>query len=280
VTYWSGAAAGRFLNGTGTSDEALALLEAAAAATNHGGFASAGFAFGGNGPALSEASAAALLERLGAFRNESWRVSDATWQSLARAFDQAGMTDTLYMSISLPDGSGPDFVAVKLLAWIKRDQKQIRPFIGELAEPTEKTQGDIRARWELARAYAVSLVEPQRPRRTDGNGHIRLALQASRSDTTLLMCLEELIAASTPTNSYTFPLQLLASAKDRFDGPTRQRLDTMEQQMRAAMTAAQAAATSTGNTTGGSAGNQTGTPSGQPNWQSIFDQKRQQLQRG
>ena len=243
--FWSLAAMERFLKSTGNGDDSLALLEAAALNTD---------------AKLTKETAEKLLARLGDFRDDSWRISDATLQSLARAFDKAGMAETLYKSISLPDGSGPDFIAVKLLAWIRRDQKQIRPFIGELAAPTEKTQGDTRARWELARAYAVSLVEPRAPRRTDGNGHIRLALQASRSDQTLLMCLEELVAASRPTNSYTFPLQIITSTKDRFDGDTRRRIEAIEQQLRSAMPTANAAE--------------------QSNWQSIFDQKRQQMQRG
>jgi len=247
TAFWSAAALERFLASTGDGDDALALLEAAA----------------GAGFAPPKETAEKLLARLREFQNTSWRMSDATLQSLAQACDRAGLADTLYKSITLPDGSGPDFIAVKLLAWIKREQKQIRPFIGELAGPTEKTRGDARARWELARAYAVSLIEPRAPRRTDGNGHIRLALQAARSDATLIMCLEELINACRPTNSYTFPLQVITSTKDRLEGQTRQRLEHLEQQLRNAATAAKPANTID-----------------QPNWQTIFDNKRQQMQRG
>jgi len=267
AAFWSAAALERFLQSKGNGDDALALLEAAASADTKLSTISK----------ENAETAEKLLARLGAFQNDSWRISDATLQALAAACDRAGLTDTLYKALALPDGSGPDFIAVKLLAWIKREQKQIRPFIGQLAAPTEKTRGDARARWELARAYAVSLVEPRAPRRTDGNGHIRLALQASRSDATLIMCLEELINACKPTHSYTFPLQIITSSKDRLEGQTKQRIDQMEQQLRKAMAAAQTAqptaavpsATPTGTT-----------PAGQPDWQMIYDKKRQQMQRG
>jgi len=273
--FWSDAALEQFLKSTGHGNDALALLEAAASTGLDSVVKTAAKTDDAATASDGAETLQKLLARLRDFRESSWRISDATLQALAKTFDRAGLADTLYKSITLPDGT-PDFIAVKLLAWIKREHKQIRPFIGQLAAPTAKTQGDARARWELARAYAVSLVEPRAPRRTDGNAHIRLALQASRSDTTLIMCLEELINACKPTRSYTFPLQIITSTKDRLEGQTKQHVEQLEQQLRKHMAQQQPTANATAQPTAGS-----NTTTNQPtNWQTIYDKKRQQHQRG
>jgi hypothetical protein len=183
-------------------------------------------------PDLTAETAQALIEKIAAFDDVSWQISDATYKTLARFFDGEAQASEGQHTTYLPRarwqallnqamcGSHAEInlSIAKTLAWYYRDRRYIRPYLGRLERMQQHRElsADLQARWFIAQSYALGLVQKTDGRGTLGIDRVAKAVAMAQSGETKLLAARELAAVSRASGEYDKPVQILQSLKGQF----------------------------------------------------------------
>ena len=132
----------------------------------------------------------------------------------------------------LVDGNGnPRLGVAKVLAWAYRNTGETDQWLAFLGEKTARTDGDAKALWCVAKAYADPLV-PTRPNARRMKKGLDSALAAAATDQGRLIVLREYVDHYKGLDRPTVAADLLESIRGQFGEESLAAIDAMQEELR------------------------------------------------
>jgi len=137
----------------------------------------------------------------------------------------------------LLDAQGtPRLVIAKILAWVHRNAGNLETWRDLLDTKIAASDGDTKARWLQARAYAEALVS-EKPDRLAGKTWLEEALSVAESPSLRLEAVRDLVLACAAADRYDDGLACLKTVAGQFTGEAAETLEALGEEVRQRKTA-------------------------------------------